>query len=425
MLIPIRNRSIIIAFAIASKSTFAFNSPTVRKKAINFLPCSPSWVTNRARQSVASAPMSSALFSTLETKNSDIPGVWYSDPNLKRSDVPKVDEETLKSSRFIIMASGERGDTRHLHAIDESRVAAPIFLNYEEVNDAFGVGILEELAEGDSLDSIFAWIGERDQCQYFAVYKKNHNDSWFNSLSEALENREDIKPAMLPLREFGDRLMEATDAAIHSTANALIEFHKAHKFCPSCGSPTLVRKVGASRICSDHTSLGGSCKTRSIYPRIDLASIMLVTTQCSKYALLGRKSNWPSGRYSTLAGFLEVGETIEDCCIRETFEESGVQLDRSTVEFRKSQPWPFPRSLMVGFRAKAVGIDDKSTLPRINFDEIEMEDVRWFAKDYVRERLDGGSTALMYNPTEDEMEFHIPGKASLARALITEWALED
>jgi NAD+ diphosphatase len=132
---------------------------------------------------------------------------------------------------------------------------------------------------------------------------------------------------------------------------------------------------------------------------------------------------WPKGRYSTLAGFAEVGETIEDCCIRETLEESGVVVDPSTVRFVASQPWPFPRSLMVGFQAKAY--PQETGLPEVKVDVDEMEDITWFSRDYVRERLEGGSTALGYDPTTAEQEFHIPGRSSLARLLISRWANSD
>jgi NADH pyrophosphatase NudC (nudix superfamily) len=122
---------------------------------------------------------------------------------------------------------------------------------------------------------------------------------------------------------------------------------------------------------------------------------------------------------------------LEECCKRETFEESGVRVDPSTVEFVASQPWPFPRSLMVGFQASAASLqmtDDGSSnsLPDIQIDTNEMEDIQWFSKDYVKERLSGGSTALGYVPSnKSEEEFHIPGKASLARLLITRWAESD
>ncbi|KAL3933784.1 MAG: hypothetical protein SGARI_003627, partial [Bacillariaceae sp.] len=152
-------------------------------------------------------------------------------------------------------------------------------------------------------------------------------------------------PACKPLREFGDVLESNEEAGILATAQGLMEFHKSHPFCSLCGGATTPAKAGASRKCT-------SCQ-RSVYPRLDVAAIMLVTSPCDQYALLGRKESWPAGRYSTLAGFCEVGETLEDCCRRETFEESGVVVDPSTVQFVASQPWPFPRSLMVGFCAQA------------------------------------------------------------------------
>merc|ERR1711862_170922 len=160
---------------------------------------------------------------------------------------------------------------------------------------------------------------------------------------------------------------------------------------------------------------------------MDVAAIMMVTSPCNNYALLGRKKFWPKGRYSTLSGFTEVGETLEESVIRETHEESGVKIDPESLQFIASQPWPFPRSLMVGFQARALPDDstsaDLTSLPSINVDEYEMESIRWFHKDYVKAGLKGGSTALGYKPEGQEEEFHIPGRASLARVLITNWAL--
>jgi NADH pyrophosphatase NudC (nudix superfamily) len=159
---------------------------------------------------------------------------------------------------------------------------------------------------------------------------------------------------------------------------------------------------------------------------------MLVTSSAKDgggHALLGRKAAWPKGRWSTLAGFVEVGERVEECVVRETFEESGVRVDLGSVRFVASQPWPFPKSLMMGFTAQVCkenserGGSERSMLPAINFDPLEMEDVRWFSREFVAARLQGGSTALEFEPSPSEREFHIPGKASLARILISEWAL--
>eukprot|EP00560_Eucampia_antarctica_P002323 CAMPEP_0197833056 /NCGR_PEP_ID=MMETSP1437-20131217/17423_1 /TAXON_ID=49252 ORGANISM="Eucampia antarctica, Strain CCMP1452" /NCGR_SAMPLE_ID=MMETSP1437 /ASSEMBLY_ACC=CAM_ASM_001096 /LENGTH=120 /DNA_ID=CAMNT_0043436815 /DNA_START=96 /DNA_END=458 /DNA_ORIENTATION=+ len=118
-------------------------------------------------------------------------------------------------------------------------------------------------------------------------------------------------------------------------------------------------------------------------------------------------------------------------------EESGVSVDRNSIQFIASQPWPFPNSFMVGFHATATPTattttandddNENSSLPPIHVDTDEMEDVQWFHKDYVASRLQGGSTALeQYKKSSDEEEeFHIPGKSSLARILITKWALGD
>ncbi len=269
-----------------------------------------------------------------------------------------------------------------------------------------------------------------DAAKRFTSSNNNkHHDSKNN---EEIQN---IDISFIPLREFGDTIQSSKNAAICSLANGLTEFHKSHLFCSYCGSSTSIDKYGSSRnCCNSKRKCGGSCIAPSIYPRIDVASIMLITSSCENYVLLGRKKSWPKGRYSTLAGFLEMGETIEQCCIRETFEESGVKIDPNSVRFVKSQPWPFPRSLMVGYRAKALfdhghvdeSDDDRSImLPKINFDEKEMEDVKWFHKEFVSRHLEGGSTALQYNPSSKEEKFHIPGKASLARYLIMSWALEQ
>jgi len=372
-----------------------------------------------------------------------------------------------------------------------------LFLSYDEVADVVGVELLEKLSsEGGEITTgmghennansnmMLVWIGKHDGVHYWVLNLPNNFitpangneqassdhesleiDTILKSITEAITpNSPDAttQPTpppplnILPLREFGDRIPSSHEAAIHGTANGLLQFHDAHPFCPLCGARTRLQKAGASRLCSNHPSFfqrppppppptdvnGGDgekeqrCRSRSIYPRIDIASIMLVTSPCEEYALLGRKVRWPAGRYSTLAGFLEVGETLEECCARETLEESGVAVDMDSVEFVQSQPWPFPRSLMVGFRARAsvvlegegeTDIDRDGTLllPKIEIDELEMEDIQWFHRDFVADRIGGGSTALSYKPTGDEKEFHIPGKASLARSLIVKWATEN
>jgi NAD+ diphosphatase len=105
------------------------------------------------------------------------------------------------------------------------------------------------------------------------------------------------------------------------------------------------------------------------FPRIDPAIIVLVSD--AERALLGRQAAWPVGRYSTIAGFVEPGESLEDAVAREVLEETGVQVDR--IEYHSSQPWPFPSSLMLGFMAQAVTHE-------VHLKDQELEDARWFTR---------------------------------------------
>jgi NAD+ diphosphatase len=248
-----------------------------------------------------------------------------------------------------------------------------------------------------------AWLGNVRGSDYFVVELADGSMKPFQ-LNETI--------ACASLRSIGDKMTSAEDAAFYATANAFLHFHRTNGFCSRCGSPTKDAKLGACRRCTNQ-----ACGA-SVYPRIDAATIMLVT--CGDFALLGRKKSWPRGRWSTLAGFTEVGETLEQCCAREVYEEAGVAVDPSSIQFVASQPWPFPQSFMVGFEAQAEPGPD-GELPAIDFDEKELEDVRWFERGYVQAHLEGGSAALDFVPNPTESEFHIPGKSSLARVLITKW----
>lgn len=158
--------------------------------------------------------------------------------------------------------------------------------------------------------------------------------------------------------------LPAVEAHLAAYARAMFHFHSTHRHCGRCGSPTRPRKGGHTRIC-------GGCETE-IFPRTDPAVLVLVHHEGR--LLLGRQHGWPRGMYSTLAGFVEPGESLEDAVRREVLEETGLQL-RSVV-YQRSQPWPFPGSLMLGFIAEA-------TSDRITLDD-ELEDARFFTVDQVR-----------------------------------------
>jgi NAD+ diphosphatase len=149
------------------------------------------------------------------------------------------------------------------------------------------------------------------------------------------------------------------EAALLHAARGLLFWRSRHRHCGVCGSATAPRSAGHALRCTD-----AACAAE-YFPRIDPAIIVLVTD--GEYLLLGRQASWPPGRYSALAGFVEVGESLEDAVVREVYEEVGVRV--STVQYFASQPWPFPSSLMVGFLA---------TAPRgaLTLDG-ELEDARW------------------------------------------------
>jgi NAD+ diphosphatase len=192
------------------------------------------------------------------------------------------------------------------------------------------------------------------------------------------------------LRELG---LSAATSDVHwlCHAVALAQWHATHTHCPRCGARTEVDAGGAERSCP----VDGSAH----FPRVDPAVIMLVTDVDDR-ALLGHQAAWPDGRYSTLAGFVEPGESAEHAVRREVAEEAGV--DVVDVELLATQPWPFPSSLMIGATGRVDGTPD----PRP--DGEEMAEVRWFSRDELRAAVADRSVM-------------VPGPISISRWLIDRW----
>ncbi len=188
------------------------------------------------------------------------------------------------------------------------------------------------------------------------------------------------------LRYLGS-VLPADEANLAAHAIALITWHRLQKYCGQCGSSTRAESGGNTRICT-----ADDCAT-TIFPRVDPAIIVLVTNgdQC----LLGRQSNWPEGRYSTIAGFVEPGESLEDAVRREVQEETNIAV--GDVHYHSSQPWPFPSSLMLGFTAHGESHD-------IQLNDGELEDAQWF----TRKELRSGFPKLPY-------------RLSIARRLVDDW----
>jgi len=196
----------------------------------------------------------------------------------------------------------------------------------------------------------------------------------------------------LELRTVGPMLDEL-DASILSYARGMCHWHRRHMFCGACGSPTIAAQGGHIRRCS-----AADCGI-SHFPRTDPAIIVLVHS--GERCLLGRKPVWPAGRYSTIAGFVEPGEAIEQAVVREVREEAGVAV--TEVSYHSSQPWPFPGSVMLGFHAR--GEDGRE----IELIDGELEDARWFTRPEVGQAL------------EKTGPLRLPPGFSIARRLIEDW----
>lgn len=203
------------------------------------------------------------------------------------------------------------------------------------------------------------------------------------------------RATFLDLRQVGPRLAR-TEGALLAYARGMHTWHRRHRYCGQCGAPTRAIEGGHVRVCTD-----SACALQQ-FPRTDPAVIMLVTH--GDACLLGSNPRFPPGMYSTLAGFVEPGETLEAAVAREVFEEAGARV--RNVRYHSSQPWPFPTSLMLGFYAEA----ESETLT-VNTEELR--DARWFTRDWLR------ANAAEFH--QAEAPFRLPRADSIARRLIEDW----
>ncbi|CAN8063628.1 unnamed protein product [Agarophyton chilense] len=209
----------------------------------------------------------------------------------------------------------------------------------------------------------------------------------------------------LPMRQAFSFLSE-TDATMVAHAKTLMDWHASAIFCSQCGAMTSVKHGGNARVCYN-----AECSTLNIYPRVMPSVIILVIRLDTNEVLLGRKASWPKNRYSVIAGYVEIFESLEQAVAREVHEETGVIVDEKSIMYHSSQPWPsLPHaSLMSAFRAYVQNEQHAC----INVDKNELEDAKWFDRYTLRKLLDkeGGIT--------------IPGRTSVARRLISDWLRES
>jgi len=243
------------------------------------------------------------------------------------------------------------------------------------------LGELERFAHWP--EAAVAFLGANDEANYFvaAAAQAGGADS-----PSALQGRwMDLRAAGLSLPAF--------DAGLFAYARALLFWQTRVRFCGACGHATTLVSAGHKALCANPT-----CGLEH-FPRTDPAIIVIVGWRDA--CLLGRQPGWPEGRWSTLAGFVEPGESLEDAVRREVFEEAGVRVDDS--DYHSSQPWPFPASLMLGFSARA---ND----PTINVGA-ELAEARWFEVDDIVRGLADRSLVL-------------PPPLSVSHRLIEHWLRE-
>ena len=237
-----------------------------------------------------------------------------------------------------------------------------------------------ELAEPDRIQppTLLGSDGVRD---YFAV--------------SVTDGQKELILEKFPQARFADLRrasidMAAKHAGILAYARALHYWQHRHAFCGVCGDSNQLRSAGHRMVCVNE-----EC-ARESFPRIDPAIIVLVTHK--NYCLLGRNAKWPPRQFSTLAGFVEPGESLEDAVVREVYEEVQVQLQ--DIRYVSSQPWPFPASAMCGFYAEAVD--------RNSGNSEEVDEARWFTVESLKQAV-----------LSDEVRLSPP--VSIAFRLLADW----
>ncbi len=294
---------------------------------------------------------------------------YYAASPIDRLTAKRSDENWLK-------AQLEDPDTLFLPVWDSKQLFAdesapqPVLLSFADLG--------EWLSSAESV----VFLGRNEAKTYFAVDLPRDHSAFAESLAR-LGKFHDLK-------RFG-ALLQAPQAALLAYARALTHWHRRHRFCGDCGTPTVSVDGGHRRVCTN-----AQCGQQH-FPRTDPAIITLVGS--GDRCLLGRQPVWPQGFYSAIAGFVEPGESLEDAVVREIREETGIGV--TEVHYHSSQPWPYPSSIMLGFTAEALS-------ESIRLMDHELEDARWFSRQDFQDRLAAGLLRL-------------PSSFSIAFRLIEDW----
>ena len=293
------------------------------------------------------------------------------------------------SRSTVDRATQRRGDTAWIEAAWADPRSRVIVVSKSQalITEAGGHPELVFVPPADAPAGTRFFLGlDADDVAYFGVSATVEGGAWDRS------SESDVKPASL--RVLG-ALLSDRDAGLLTHAVALANWHETHTHCPQCGAATVPAAAGHLTVCPvDGTEH---------FPRLDPAVIMLVIDDDDRL-LLARNALWPKGRVSVVAGFVEPGESAEHAVAREVFEETAITVGQ--VRYLGSQPWPMPRSLMLGYQATA------KSGQSIAVDEDEIGEARWFSRAELRAAIDAG-------------ELGIAPSSSIARRLIEYWYGEE
>ena len=307
--------------------------------------------------------------------------LYYRDLNLDRAAESRSDPAWLELqwqqpySRVVLLQHDKSLMTR----IDGHSAPQTLHLTTGHVQDLV-----------DSIEQLI-FLGLDHQGPLFALDVSHHD----TTCSERFLDDGDF----IDLREIA-WLLDAQQAAKLAYARGLAFWNRHHRYCGSCGAPTRSENGGHLRRCSSE-----ACG-RMHFPRNDPAVIMLVEDNrdpTRPRCLLGRNSRFPNRMMSTLAGFVDPMESLEETVAREVFEECGIQV--TDVTYQASQPWPFPSSIMLGFRARATSFD-------IQVDGVEIDEAHWFDARQLQDFGEWGDGGDNYS---------LPRKDSIARYLVDSW----
>ncbi len=296
---------------------------------------------------------------------------------------------------------------QHTSRIDR---AGELRVNQESLDQLWQRAQILQIAEGRiaAVDTALTLISAQDVAAHIAAHTFTEGSRYFLGLD--LETKapffawdtewvgtiaDEVKEVgFSTVREIGSLLSEQ-ELEISLHAMGLSNWHRAHPRCPRCGGATRVDLGGAARTCDADGS--------QHHPRTDSAVIVLIKDRSDRI-LLGHQPIWPEGRFSTFAGFLEPGETFEQCVAREVLEESAVVV--TELKYLGSQPWPFPASIMIAFEA----VTDNPE--RAQGDGQEITEVKWFSRAELKAAAEDGSLLL-------------PPSISVARKMIERWLGES